>query len=127
MLTLPISPRLRMLQQAFQQGAADALSAFWQLIARNGTPLVEPIADDPDSSLVSFLWRATEPIHNVVVAGWLVPFDVTQNQMTQLLDTDLWYITYRMPNALRATYFLSPNDSLRSYQEEDDWESRHAN
>src|SRR5436190_934960 len=106
MLTLPISPRLRMLQHALQQGAADALPAFWQMIARKGTPLVEPIADEPDSSLVSFLWRATEPIHNVLVAGWLVPFDVTQNQMTQLLHTDLWYITYRMPKTLRATYFL---------------------
>jgi hypothetical protein len=78
-----------MLQQALQQGAADVLPAFWQIITRNGTPLLEPIPDDPRSSLVTFLWRATEPIHNVVVAGWLVPFDVTQNQMTKLLDTDL--------------------------------------
>jgi len=44
-----------------------------------------------------------------------------------LLYTDLWYISYRVPNTLRATYFLSPDDSLRPYQEEDDWEARHAN
>src|SRR5688572_14367600 len=127
MLTLPLSPRLRTLQHALQQGASDALPTFWQIIARQGTPLIEPSPDDPHSSLVTFLWRATEPVHNVVVAGWLVPFDVTQNQMTRLLNTDLWYITYCMPNTLRATYFLSPNDSLKLYQEEDDWETRQAN
>jgi len=41
-----LSPRLRMLQQALQQGAADALPTFWQIIARNGTPLLEPIPND---------------------------------------------------------------------------------
>ena len=127
MLAVPLSPRLRTLQLALQQGMSDALSDFWQAITRQSTPLLEPIPDDPHASLVTFLWRAAEPVHNVVVAGWLVPFDVTQNQMTRLLNTDLWYITYRMPNTLRATYFLSPNDSLKPYQEEDDWEARHAN
>jgi enterochelin esterase-like enzyme len=127
MFALPLSPRLRTLQLALQQGVTDALSDFWQAITRQGTPLLEPIPDDSRASLVTFLWRATEPVHNVVVVGWLVPFDVTQNQMTWLLNTDLWYITYRMPKTLRATYFLSPNDSLKPYQEEDDWEARHAN
>ena len=123
----PLSPRLRTFHHDLVQGSSDALPTFWQTIAHQGTPLVEPIPDDPHSSLVTFLWHATESVQNVVVAGWLVPFDVTQNQMTQLLHTDLWYITYRLPNTLRATYFLSPNDSLTPYREEEHWEARHAN
>src|SRR5581483_2449268 len=62
---------------------------------------------------VTFLWRAQGDIHNVVVfagpAGWDNPSD---NQMTCLLETDLWYKTYHVGADLRTVYLLSPNDPL---------------
>lgn len=123
----PRSPRLRTLYDDLVQGSVDALPAFMQIITREGTPLVEPLPDDPHASLVTLLWYATEPVEHVVVVGWLVAYDVAQNQMTQLLHTSLWYITYCLPNTLRATYQLSPNDSLTPFAEEQNWEAREAN
>ncbi|QBD75585.1 enterochelin esterase [Ktedonosporobacter rubrisoli] len=107
------SPRLNALLQALEAGDSAELANFWQEIAQNSTPLIEPIEGDASHYLATFLWRGKEDIHNVVVfagpAGWDHPQD---NQMTRLRDTDLWYKTYRVKADLRVTYLLSPNDPL---------------
>ena len=32
--------------------------------------------------------------------------------MTQLADSDVWYLTLRLPSGARFSYTLSPNDPL---------------
>lgn len=107
------SPRITALQQALASGNTAELDAFWDEIAQHGTPLIEAIEGDERHCLVTFLWRGKEDIHNVVVfagpAGWDHPED---NQMTRLLETDLWYRTYRVGADLRTVYLLSPDDPL---------------
>ena len=74
---------------------------------------MEPIEGDDAHYLVTFLWRGGEDTENVVVFGGLAGFDKPkENQMTRLLDTDLWYKTYRARSDLRTTYLLSANDPL---------------
>jgi hypothetical protein len=53
------SPRLAALQRSIAGGDRAALAAFWDEVARAGTPLIEPVAGDADHCLVTFLWRAT--------------------------------------------------------------------
>jgi enterochelin esterase-like enzyme len=116
------SPRVVALQQAIEAGDHNALDAFWQEIAAQGAPLVEPIADDDRHVLVTFLWRAVEPIDNVVVVGGLAGrgFDL----MTQVPRTDLWFRTYRALADTRTIYHLTPNDTLVPYNQDPDFGTR---
>ena len=121
----PSSPRLAALQHELTQGKATALPAFWHTVNHEGTPLIEP-SDEADAALVTFLWRAAEDTRNVVVFGQMDEGDPRSNQMTRLLDTDLWHKTYRLRRDLRAQNRLAPNDSLIPFAEVADWPARMA-
>ena len=49
------SPKLDGLEKELAAGNTTALTAFWEEIAQQGTPLIEPIPDDDKHSLVTFL------------------------------------------------------------------------
>jgi enterochelin esterase-like enzyme len=121
-----ISPRMVVLYQALTSGNRYALEAFWDDVATHGTPLIESIPDDATHALVTFLWRGTDATQNVVVVSELGGLDFARNQMTHLLDTNLWYKTYRVRTDLRCVYLLSPNDSLIARADVDDWAARKA-
>src|SRR5687767_7104176 len=72
--------------------------------------------------LATFLWRAAEPIDNVVVVGGLAGrgFD----RMAQLPETDLWFKTYRARADTRTLYHLTPNDTLLPYNQDPDFGAR---
>ena len=106
------SPRLASLKKEIETGNRAALDRFWEDVTRQGTPLVEQITGDDRHSLLTFLWRAKEDTKNVVVVGGMAGYDFTDNLMTRLLDTDLWYRTYKVRNDARFSYNLSLNDSL---------------
>jgi hypothetical protein len=74
----PSSPRLIALMKQLQEGDRSALVHFWEEIRKEGTPLVEPIADDKEQLLVTFLWQGKSGTRNVVVflqTGGLTPAD----------------------------------------------------
>ncbi len=51
------SRKLVTLERQLKAGNAAALDDFWREIQRQGTPLLEPAADDDKSVLVTFPWR----------------------------------------------------------------------
>lgn len=97
------SPRLRALQQELAAGNLAALDAFWQGIGRQGTPLLEPMADEDQFSLVTFLWRSAGESSNVAVVSALPGYDSIEN-MSYLPGTDIWYKTYKARNDTRDSY-----------------------
>jgi len=113
------SPRLIALKKALEAGDRTALESFWQEVTRTGAPLVEPIAGDDRNVLLTFLWRAKEETRNVVVFGGVAGQEFGKNQMARLLDTDLWYRTYKVRTDARFSYHLSPNDSLVPFEKID--------
>ena len=99
--------------EALRKQIADgdrSTDAFWQNVAQSGTPLVEPIEGDPKRTRVTFLWRATAPTRNVMVLGSFMTGPPTDYAMTRLADSDVWYLTVRLPSGSRFAYSLSPND-----------------
>src|SRR2546427_747820 len=116
----PISPRLAALRKALENGDRAALEKFWQEAAAQGAPIIEPIQGDDRAMLVTFLWRAKEETRNVLVFAGLGGGTIAKNQMTRLMDTDVWYKTYRVPRDSRFTYTLSPNDSLVPIEDVDE-------
>ena len=115
-----ISPRIAALRKALENGDRPALEKFWQEAAAQGAPIIEPIQGDDANLLVTFLWRAREETRNVLVFAGLAGGTLAKNQMSRLMDTDLWYKTYRVPRDARFTYALSPNDSLVPIEDVDE-------
>jgi len=64
--TRPASPKLAGLAAAIP-GDSGAVARFWREAAGTGTPLVEPIEEDRENVLVTFLYRGGEDVKNVVV------------------------------------------------------------
>jgi enterochelin esterase family protein len=125
-----MSPRLRRLQAALSQGTGQALAEFWQEVSAQGTPLIEPLADDQRRRLVTFLWRAVEETHAVTISssltGTLGGWPFNQHRFARLAGTDLWYRSYRVPSDTRTTYQLGPNDPLTASEDVEDWGARTA-
>ncbi|MFY9553312.1 MAG: enterochelin esterase [Blastocatellia bacterium] len=109
--------RIAALRKEIESGNRDALEQFWQETALKGTPLIEPISGDDRNVLVTFVWRAKEATGNVLVFAGFAGGDIAKNQMSRLMETDLWYKTYTVPSDARFTYQLSPNDSLVPFED----------
>lgn len=86
-----VSPQIAALQEVLPCGDRTALDAFWQKVASQGAPLVEPLEDEPGYRLVTFLWRDPGETQNVVViqgpAFW---GDWYGKTLAHLPEGDLW-------------------------------------
>ena len=102
---LPLSPRLQALQEQVKSGDRSSLDKFWKEIGERGAPIIEPVAENNRDMLVTMIWRAGEETRNVFVFRL---GDVSK-PMTRLLDTDLWYKTFRLQNDARFTYQFAAN------------------
>lgn len=106
------SPRIQKLRALIAAGQTNTES-FWKQVAAESTPLVEPFGADGKYQLVTFLWRSTHDTRNVLVIGsfWGVGAPAAYS-MHQIPDSDVWYLTSKLPSGARFTYQLSPNDPL---------------
>ena len=107
------SPRIDGLRQEVASGNHDT-TAFWKEVATVGTPLVEPYGKDRKYQLVTFLWRATYETRSVFLRSplQLPKLQLRDYAMRRLLDTDVWYLTLKIPAGARFDYTISPNDPL---------------
>jgi enterochelin esterase family protein len=111
----PQSPHVAALAQHDAQSRTQAAEKFWAEVGAQRTPLVEPIANDPGHSLVTFLWRAKEPIENVLLVSGLTnhslaPEYFRRNSLHRLAGTDVWYLSFRVRSDARFTYQFLVNE-----------------
>ena len=97
------SPRIEGLRRQIDSGDTST-AGFWSAIAREGTPLVEPL--DANYDLVTFLWRAEGDTRNVFVNASV---NASHDALHQLGNTDVWYLTLKLPKGARFSYQLEPN------------------
>ena len=98
-----VSPRI---QRITNQAEADV---FWKEIGPNGSPLIEPIKDDPVRRFTTFLWRGNPDTQRVLLNFpncSPLPADCF---LRHVEGTDVWYRTMRLDHRLRTTYLLTPN------------------
>ena len=106
------SPRIEALRRQIAAGNSNA-EGFWKEIAEQGTPLVEPFGSDGKYQLVTFLWRSIHDTRNVFVRGSFLGVGPPANySMHQIPNSDVWYLTLKLPSSARFTYQLSPNDPM---------------
>ena len=101
----PSSPRLLALRDRIISGDRTALDKFWKEISEQGAPMIEPAQGSDSDMLVTMLWRGGEETRNVFVFRL---GDVSK-PMARLLDTDLWYKTFRLQKGARFIYQLATN------------------
>jgi enterochelin esterase family protein len=106
------SPRIQALHRQIESGRSNTES-FWEEIARQGTPLIEPFGSDDKYYLVTFLWRGRRETRNVLVLGNFQSQRADlENAMRRIAGSDVWYLTLKLPKGARFGYRLSPNDPL---------------
>jgi enterochelin esterase family protein len=118
----PESARIARVAAEVAAGNSGAVEAFWSELRAQGTPLFEA-CDDPERTLVTFVWRGTPETRNVLLYCD-VETDIARLQLVRLADTDVWYRSYRLPSAARFYYQLAPDDSLVPFADEKDWPTR---
>ena len=106
------SPRIQALRDQIANGHTDTES-FWKQVAAEHTPLTEPYGSDGKYQLVTFLWRSTRDTRNILVRGsFLGVGPASDYSMHRIANSDVWYLTLKLPSGARFTYQLSPNDPL---------------
>lgn len=101
----PLSPRLATLRDQLKSGDGKALDSFWKEITESGAPIIEGVPENDRDVLVTILWRAREGTRNVFV----FQLPGVDKPMARLLDTDLWYKTFRLQKGARFVYRLATN------------------
>jgi len=84
---------------------AESLKAFWRDVENTGTPIVERIPNDQADVLVTFVWRSSSSAKQVFIFPQIESTAASDKmKMSRLLDTNLWYKTYCLPEDSRFTY-----------------------
>jgi enterochelin esterase family protein len=98
----PDSPRLIALARKWKAGNRAALKLFWEEV-QGKTPLIEPVPGDDQIRRVTFLWRGGAEASEVRLDGQL-PTDAQDAPLLRLANTDVWFLTIRLPASARFTY-----------------------
>jgi len=107
------------LQEKLEQGHPIALQEFWNMVETKGTPLIEKIDQDLENSLITFVYKVDEEIENIVLMPPVDWDNLQEGKMQRLLETNLWYVTYKLKSDVRSEYGFSINDSF-----DNDWEKK---
>lgn len=107
------------LERKIKQGNKEALEEFWSYVEQNGTPLIEKIDEDYENDLVTFIYKVDMEIENVVLISPIGWHNLHECRLEKLLETNLWYITYKIRNDICFRYDFSVNDTF-----DDDWKKR---
>jgi enterochelin esterase family protein len=96
------SPRLMALERKVKAGNRAAIKQFWEEV-QGKTPLVELIPGDDQLRRVTFLWRGGAEASEVRLDGNFPP-DSQDAPLLRLANTDVWFLTLRLPATARFTY-----------------------
>ncbi len=103
------------LENNFSEGLVNS-------IKKRGTPLIEPIDNDSENILLTFLYFGTDNTKNVTIIGEFPGENYKDNYLDRIEKTNIFYKSYLVPNSLKFTYMFSENDGFN-----DDWKNREEN
>ncbi|HEX5704347.1 MAG TPA: alpha/beta hydrolase-fold protein [Pyrinomonadaceae bacterium] len=96
------SPRLIALDRKVRAGNRAAIKQFWEEV-QGKAPLIEPLPGDDQLRRVTFLWRGGAEASEVTLDGNIPP-DSIDAPLLRLGNTDVWFLTLRLPATARFTY-----------------------
>jgi hypothetical protein len=110
------SPGLAAVTRGVAGGDAHAIDNFWSTIAKNSSPLLEPIPGDDTHVLATYLWKDPGDTKAVVVDARFFGADAgtePRNRMQRVPRTNIWYLTVPLPMDAEVMYqlWVNPPDS----------------
>lgn len=99
-----LSPAIAALAETVKHGGGT--DAFWQDMARRGTPLVEPLMEAPGSDRVTMTFLARGARHNVRLLGGPTSRHET---LERLGASDVWFKSFVVPASTRLSYQIAPD------------------
>ena len=97
-----LSPTLAALAADMRDGGTT--EAFWQTVAAQGTPLIEPLEDSADQAVLTFLVRGAKRNARVIGAP-----SGDHEWLERLGQTDVWFKSFIVPTATRLAYRIAPD------------------
>ncbi len=107
-----LHPRLAALRDA-----PGGEAAFWERMAEERTPLIEPDPASPYHSLVTYVFPDPDARHVVMNPGF---GELVDNVMERIPGTAVWHAAYRYRNDVRATYSFAANLPAVSFRDPDE-------
>jgi enterochelin esterase-like enzyme len=92
---------------------------FVEEIKLKGTPIIEDCPSDRNYKLVTFIWVGEKDTKNVYVLGSFPGWELSNNELTNIEGTEIWYKSFRTNKKFVSTYRFSINDYF-----ENDWIKR---
>lgn len=117
-----LSPTIKKLTQQLQTGNEQFFQDFLEQTKTKGTPIVETCPIDHTYNLVTYIRLGDEQTKTVHVFGSFPGWDLTKNKLDKLVQTNLWFKTFRTNETFVSTYYFSINDEF-----ENDWVKRSEN
>ena len=117
--TLVKSTIIMELQEKLEQGNHAALQEFWDIVETKSAPLIEKIDGDLENSLITIIYKIDEEVENIVLMPPIDWDNLQEGKMQRLLETNLWYVTYKLKSDVRSEYGFSINDSF-----DNDWKKK---
>ncbi|WP_243522257.1 esterase family protein [Bacillus pseudomycoides] len=114
-----LSPKITELTDQLSNGDTQAFHTFLDELKANGTPFIETCPMNNQYHLITYIWIGNEDTENVYIFGSYPGWELNSNQLEQLLDTNVWYKTFRTNETFISTYHFSVNDHF-----EHDWIAR---
>jgi len=120
-----ISPRLKQLLIDIKlKNKHKVLEDFWLELIDNGTPLLEIDDSDLEHVLATFIIKKENATDEYVLISTITDHDLKQGKLQLLEDTNIYFITYRVPNKTRTTYYFGknfPEDFNTYWQKRDEY------
>lgn len=104
------STRVLDLWRAARDHRTGELDRFWNEL-KGKSPLVEPYPNDPKDALVTWVYRSKLPY-----VGLIGGPDLKEKPMLRILDSDLWYLTARVPAGATMQYAFIATDGPPPYR-----------
>jgi enterochelin esterase family protein len=110
------SPSIMAVTRSVAAGDAHAVDYFWSTIARNTSPITEPIPGDDKHVLAIFVWKDPGDTRSIVVNSRFFdaePATEPRNLMHRVARTNIWYLTVQLPTDAEVLYqlWVNPPDS----------------
>lgn len=114
-----LSSKIAELTDQLINGDIRAYHTFLNELKTNRTPFIETCPMNSQYHLITYIWLGDQDTENVYVFGSYPGWDLDANQLEQLLDTNVWYKTFRTNKKFISTYHFSVNDYF-----ENNWVAR---
>lgn len=122
-----MSKEIMNLKKKLEAGNFNTVKDFWNKIEEKGAPIIEEIDGDTENDLVTFIYKGNDETKNILLYisyeyESTSDYKFDEHKFERLLDTNIWYKTYKIRNDVRFNYLYFVNDPL-----DDNWERRWQN